>query len=114
MNRKPRAYIVNNKDFDLSGAAIYGDVVVLYDKQPTDIFSTSKHAFSLKQKLSEMQSSDYLVVGGNMILVILAFGIIYEKFGFVNLLLFDVRTLEYTPRVVPRHQLQGDTDGRRN
>lgn len=107
MERKPRVYLVNKKDFDMSGAAVYGDLTLLYDSQPQDIFSTSKHAFSIKQKLQDMTSSDYLVVGGNMILVLIAFGIIYEKFGFVNLLLFDVRTMQYTPRVLPKHQLQG-------
>lgn len=107
MERKPKCYLINNRDFDISGAMIYGDVVILYEGQPQDVFSTSKHAFGIKQKLKDMQSSDYLIVAGNMILVLIAFGIIYEKFGFVNLLLFDVRTLQYTARVVPRHQLQG-------
>lgn len=105
--RKPRCYLMNNKDFKMDGAAVYGDVTVLYETQPQDIFSTSKHAFSIKQRLEDMESSDYLIVGGNMILVLIAFGIIYEKFGFVNLLLFDVRTSAYTARVLPKHQLQG-------
>jgi hypothetical protein len=112
MERKPRAYLVNNKGFDMTGAQVYGDLCILYDSQPQDVFSTSKHAFTIKQRLADMQSSDYLVVGGNMILVLLAFGVIYERFGYVNLLLFDVRTQEYTPRVVPKHQLQGAVDGR--
>lgn len=112
MERRPRVYLVNNKDFDMSGALVYGDLTLLYDGQPQDIFSTSKHAFAIKQKLVDMKSSDYLIVGGNMILVLIAFGIIYEKFGFVNLLLFDVRSMQYTARVIPKHQLQGGTDGR--
>lgn len=104
----PKVYIISKKDFDLSGAEAYGNVVVLYEDKPKDVFSTSRHAFTLKNKLQGMDSSDYLVVGGNMILVLLAFGIIYEKFGFVNVLLFDVRTSEYTARVIPKHQLQGE------
>lgn len=111
INYKPKVYLVNSRDFDMSGANVYGDVKVLYENQPKDIFMTSKHAFTLKQKLEHMSPSDYLVVGGNMILVLIAFGIIYEKFGFVNLLLFDVRTMQYTPRVVPKHQLQGVDNG---
>lgn len=91
----------------MDGARVYGDLLVLYESQPQDVFSTSKHAFSIKQKLEDMDASDYLIVGGNMILVLIAFGIIYEKFGFVNLLLYDVRTSNYTARVLPRHQLQG-------
>jgi len=106
--RKPKVYLVNNRDFDMKGAAVYGDVCLLYDTQPKDVFSTSRHAFAIKQKLEDMQSSDFLVVAGNMILVLIAFGIIYEKFGFVNLLLYDVRTSQYTARVLPKHQLQGE------
>lgn len=105
--RKPRVYMVNNKEFDMKGAEVYGDLKILYDGQPQDIFSTSKHAFAIKAKLEDMESSDYLIVGGNMILILIAFGVIYEKFGFVNLLLFDVRTSAYAARVLPKHQLQG-------
>lgn len=108
MERRPKVYLVNNKDFLLQSAEVYGDIVVLYQGQPQDVFSTSKHAFMIKQKLANMESSDYLICGGNMILVLISFGIIYEKFGFCNLLLFDVRTSTYTPRVIPRHQLQGE------
>lgn len=108
MQRKPRVYLLNNKDFDMSGAVVYGDMHILYEGQPQDVFSTSKHAYTIKQRLSDMESSDYLIVAGNMILVLIAFGIIYEKFGFVNLLLFDVRTSQYTARVLPKHQLSGD------
>lgn len=111
MERKPKVYLVNKKEFNMDGARVFGDLAILYEGQPNDIFSTSKHAFTIKQKLEGMQSSDYLVVAGNMILVLIAFGVIYEKFGFVNLLLFDVRTSEYTARVLPRHQLQGGNHG---
>jgi len=110
--RKPKCFLVNNKDFDMSGALVYGDLEVLYTSQPQDVFSTSRHILNIKQRLADMESSDYLVVGGNIILVLLTFGVIYEKFGFVNLLLFDTRTLTYTARVVPRHQLQGGVHGR--
>lgn len=106
--RKPRCYLINNRDFDMQGAAVYGDVITLYEGQPQDVFSTSKHIFTIKKKLDGMQSSDYLVIAGNMILVLIAFGIIYEAFGFVNVLLFDVRTSIYTARVIARHQLKGD------
>lgn len=105
--RKPRCYVVNDKQYDLSKAGVYGDVVILYDSRPRDVFSTSRHIFQLKEKLKDMDSSDYLVCVGNMILVLLAFGVIYEKFNFVNLLLFDVTTSTYTARVIPAHQLQG-------
>ena len=56
--RKPRCYLVNNKDFNMDGAKVYGDVVVLYDGQPQDVFSTSRHAHALKEKLKDMDSSD--------------------------------------------------------
>lgn len=105
--RKPRCYLVNNRDFDTKSAEAYGDVVTLYDGQPQDVFSTSKHAFGIKNKLKDMDSSDYLIVAGNMVLVLVTFGIIYEKFGFVNVLLYDVRSSQYTARVIPKHQLQG-------
>lgn len=108
--RKPKVFLMNNRDFDMEGARVYGDLLILYEGQPNDVFSTSKHAFKIKQQLDflDIQSSDYLIVAGNMILVLIAFGIIYEKFGFVNLLLYDVRSSQYTARVLPKHQLSGE------
>lgn len=105
--RKPRCYLINDKKFDMTSAKVYGDLVVLYPEQPRDVFSTSRRAFEIKEKLSDMESSDYLVCAGNMILVLIAFGVIYEKFSFVNLLIFDIINLTYTARVIPRHQLKG-------
>ena len=106
--RKPKVYVSNNKDYDLSGAAVYGDIEILYASKPSNIFSTSSHAFYLKEALKDAQSSDYLLISGSMLLVILAFGILYERFKFVNVLLYDVRTSEYTARVIPAHQLQAN------
>jgi len=103
--RKPRCYLVNTKDLDMSGAQVYGDVVNLYDKYPSNFFNTSTQAYYLKQKLVEAQSSDYLVMAGNLVLTIIVFGILYERFGFVNILLYDIRNNTYVPRVIPRHQL---------
>ncbi len=107
----PKVYVVEKKEFDLSGAATFGQIEILFEK-PRGIFFTSQKAFDIKDKLKDMQSSDYLVVGGNIILVLIAGLIIYEKFGFVNLLLFDVRSCEYTARVIARHHIQGDPHGR--
>ena len=106
--RKPKVWVTNNKEYDLSTAEVYGDVDIMYPDKPKNIFSTSTHAFHMKELLKDAQASDYLVVTGNMVLVLLAFGILYEKFGYVNLLLYDLRSREYVPRVVPRHQLQSN------
>ena len=108
--RKPRVYLVNNKNLDMSGAQVYGDLVVLFDRLPPTLFQVSTIAYQLKQKLVDAESSDYLVVGGNSLLQLITFGILYEKHGFVNLLLYDVRSNTYEPRVLPRHQLS--TGGR--
>jgi len=106
--RRPKVWVTNNADYDLSTAEVYGDVTIMYPDKPKNIFSTSTHAFHMKGLLEDSKPSDYLIVTGNMVLVLLAFGILYEKHGYVNLLLFDLRSREYVPRVVPRHQLQSN------
>lgn len=108
LTRKARCYLINNKNYDMTAAQHYGDLTILYPEQPRDVFSTSRRAFEIKRLLKDADSSDSLIVAGNMILVLIAFGILYEKFGFVNLLLFDITTGTYTPRVLPKHQLQGE------
>lgn len=104
--RKPRCYIVENrKGHDLSSAAIYGDITTLYEGQTADIFMVSKHMHQLKQLLADVEQNDYLIVSGNMILAMIAFGIMLQKLGSVNVLLFDVRNMCYVPRVIAKHQL---------
>ena len=110
--RKPKVYLVNKKQgYSTQAADIFGEVTLLYEGQPSDVFSTSRHAFQIKQKLKDAESSDYLIVGGNAILCLIAFGILLERFGFVNLLLYDVRTLTYTARAIPRYQLAEVNNG---
>lgn len=103
--RKPRVYLTNNKGLDMSSAAVYGDIVTLFDKTPPNLFATSTIAYTIKQKLADAEPSDYVIVGGNSLLCLITFGILYEKHGFVNLLLYDIRNNTYEPRVLPRHQL---------
>ena len=104
--RRPYCYIVENKKgHDLGSAEVYGDVMIVYQHPPADVFMLSKHAFTLKTLLDEAQPSDYLIVSGNMILAMLAFSVLLKKFGSVNVLLFDVRNNQYVPRVVAQHQL---------
>jgi hypothetical protein len=110
--RKPRCYVVENrKGHDISKAAEFGDIVVLYPKKIYDIFMVSKHAHVVRTLLADAEKGDYLIAGGNVILMLIAFGVLLEKFGSVNLLLCDVRTLDYVPRVIAKHQLKGGIDG---
>lgn len=105
-----KVYIVNDKNYDLTAAGKFGEVHLIYPGNVSDIFMVSKHVYFIKHRLKDMDSSDYLAVTGNMILCMLAFAVIMEKFGFVNVLLFNVRDLSYTPRVVARHQIQEGKD----
>lgn len=105
MTRKPRVYLVNNKNLDMSGATCYGELVVLFDRLPPNLFQVSTIAYHIKQKLADAESSDYIVVGGNSLLQLITFGIFYDRFGLVNLLLYDVRANTYQPRVLFRHML---------
>ena len=67
--RKPRCYIVENKKrHDLSSATVYGDVIILYETQPSDVFMLSKHTYTIKKMLEDAEQSDYLIISGNMIL----------------------------------------------
>ena len=104
--RKPRVYLTINKGLDVSAATVYGDVVTIFDKTPPNIFAVGTMAFYIKQKISEAISSDYLIVGGNSTLCLVTAMILYEKHGFVNLLLYNIKQNTYEPRVLPRHMLQ--------
>lgn len=105
--RKPRCYTVNTKPLDMSAATVYGDIVQLYENGPVNYHNPGAMAHHLKIKLKDAISSDYLICSGNVLLNIIAFSILYEQHGLVNLLLYDIRTSTYTPRVLFRHQLEG-------
>ncbi len=105
--RKPRCYAIYVKSsLDMSSAGIYGDLVPIYPEPPRSFFNTSLHANYIKKVLKDAGSSDYLIMSGNVTLVAIAFAVLYERFGYVNVLLYDIRNNLYQPRVIPKHQLQ--------
>jgi hypothetical protein len=108
MKRRPIVWCGSNKGYDLSAAEVYGDVNIIYPDRPKNVFSTSTHAFHIKEALKDAEASDYILVTGNLVLVLIMFAVMYERFSYVNLLLYDLRSQEYVPRVLPRHQVQSN------
>ena len=109
MERKPRCYFAGSSQMlDTSKANLFGDVFNLFEDEASskNIYATSAQAYHIKKRLSDAISSDYLIIGGRTASILIAFAILYEKFGFVNILLFSSKDGgEYIPRCIPKHQL---------
>jgi hypothetical protein len=98
-------YVVHNNYLNLKPAEMFGEVRVLYNGTPPDLYNLSRHAGYIKTALKDSQPSDFIACTGTIILNILAAGIMMEKHGFINLLIYDMRSGVYKPKVLGRHQL---------
>jgi hypothetical protein len=109
-----KVYVVHQRDFDLSKAKTYGELVVMFEGSIDNIFNLTHLAYLVKSKLKDMHSNDYLVLSGNMVLNVLAVATALQNFGLVNVLLYDIKRAEYVPRLLAKHHLDmGGYDDRR-
>jgi len=94
-----KVYVVNSSGHDLSGAEEFGELIPLTQGR-INIYSTDRLLLELREKLKHYEEGDYLLLCGYILLNLLAGGIILEKTGKLNLLLYDFRTKKYLRREV--------------
>lgn len=99
-------YVVHNNYLNLEPAKIFGELTIIYNGTPPDVYNISRHVGHIKAALKDMKSSDFICCTGTIVLNLLVAGIVMEKFGFINILLYDIRSGVYKPRVIGKHQMQ--------
>jgi len=65
-----------------------------------NIFNTESQIRHIKQVLKNMNSNDYLLLAGNATVSSICTALVFEKFGIVNLLIWDARKSGYVERTL--------------
>lgn len=98
----PRVYVVNYIGHDISpvNAVVPDAEIVHLSEGNVNIFATDRTLHDFKLKMLGSATDDYLLLSGSIALNIVAFGIMLQKHGRVNLLLWHARMGQYMPRTI--------------
>jgi hypothetical protein len=92
-----KVYIVNNGGHDYSGAEVFGDLVFC-SRGTFDRTDTAMMFRELSTSLEQAEIGDYLLLTSLCTLCSIATGILVDRFGKVNFLLYEAG--HYTVRTV--------------
>ena len=95
----PRVYVINDTGHDFTPATEYGEIRFIYELSP-NIFALDKMFSDIRDQLLDAHGDDYLLPTGSIIANMLAFHILMNRFGVVNLLIFSQRSGKYELRTI--------------
>ena len=102
-----KVFMINvKKDWDISGAELYGELIPVFRDTIPHVFDISKMCHELREAMVDISEDDYLLLGGNVIPNSVAVAIVLSKYPTVNLLIYSMKDKEYVPRTVARHHVQ--------
>ena len=92
-------WIVSDAGHDYSTAKRHGELVYLYSGK-VNVFATGKLIQELCEKLKHSKKEDFLLPSGNSMAVCIAFSILLQKHGMVNMLIYSFRNLIFEVRTI--------------
>jgi hypothetical protein len=100
-----KVFVVHQKNRDALNAGTFGELRVIFREQVPDIFNVSRVAHLVKDALKDMDQDDYLLLGGNVLANVLAVLHGLDRFGTLNILMFDAKNNYYVPRTIAKHYI---------
>lgn len=103
----PRVFVVNRSGHDITSVhSVVRDAVVIdLSEGSVNIFNTDRVIRDFGLKMHDSAPDDYLLLSGSITINIVAFGILLEKHGVVNTLLWHAREGRYVPRSIGKEDL---------
>jgi hypothetical protein len=101
----PRVYVVNFAGHDLTEAVQYGDLRYLTEGKDCNIFDVKQVICNMKEILADADDDDYLLLSGSPVLNIIAFSILVNWLGRINILIFNAKTRTYAVNTISLKQL---------
>ena len=99
METKNTVYVVNDSGHIMDNAKKFGNFKVL-SKGNVNIFRTNDITADFKGKLKDIQPTDFILLSGSSILNVLATSIALTKNSKVGVLLYNLNSGEYVPRII--------------
>jgi hypothetical protein len=101
-----RVFVVHDKGHDLTDARRFGELKIILDGKVNPFDMTSRLT-DIRDGLKEAGPEDYILLSGYALLNVMAAGILMERFGQLNILLFDGLERNYRLRTLTKTQLTG-------
>jgi len=103
VEKKRRIFIVNNSGHDFLPALKYTslkkeDAFIFLTVGSENIFQADRVKAELRSKLIDFLEDDILLLCGSIVLNLQAVLVLLERFKYIDVLLYDGRTREYTIR----------------
>ncbi len=109
MDKKNTVYVVNDSGHIMDNAKKFGEFKVL-SKGNVNIFRTNDITQEFKEKMKDIQPTDFILLSGSAILNVLATSIALIKNDKVGVLLYNLNSGEYVPRIIESPILSYETD----
>ena len=104
MSDRPTVWCTQDTKHNYSSANQRGDLVFLYEDK-VNVFATDMLASEIREKLKGSKEDDFLIPSGNAIAACIAFSVLMEKHGVVNVLIFSFRSNLYEIRSIRKAQV---------
>lgn len=98
-----KVWITSEGSHDYSQAESYGDLTLILTGK-VNVFASDKLYRDVDAALANAHPDDYLILSGNMLAAAVAFSIMMDKFGKVNVLIFSFKQEKYEVRTIRRGQ----------
>ena len=118
----PRVFVIERtkSTMDLSTAAAYGELVVVFDRdhRRTSVFNTVAYGEAIRERLDELgfdPATDYICIVGSMVTTTVFAMATLVAYKCVNFLFFDAMHSSYIDRVISVDDWStGDIDARQD
>lgn len=100
---KPKVFVVANTGHDYSSAEQRGELVYLYDGK-VNVFASDKLIRELQEKLKNSTPDDFLILSGNQLAASIAFHLMIQMHGLVNILIYSFKNGIYEIRTIRKSQ----------
>lgn len=91
-------YIMNQGTHDYRDANKFSEQMIVLTEGAVPVFRTDNLTKALKEGLNNYTEQDFLLISGPAILSFLCAGILFKRFSYINVLLFDAKGQKYVMR----------------
>lgn len=98
-----KVFVPSEGSHDYTKAAQYGELTVLLDGK-VNVFASDALFKDIKNGLEQSSPDDSIILSGNMLAAAMAFHVLMDRHGKVNVLIYSFKNEEYEIRTIRRGQ----------
>lgn len=103
--KRATVFVVADSGHEYSKAADRGNIVFLYEDK-VNVFASDKLVKEIEEKLANSEPGDFLILSGNQLAAAIAFDVMLNKHGQVNVLIYSFKFQLYELRTIQATQFK--------